>query len=152
MKQTLKGRLLNEKESLKLNNLLNNVLLSEQDSYTLGSSCELVAQVLTNGFENGLMFVDRKLDMLKSEDESNSYESLLLDLLFNRYSLRRVLLLNFDRNANKSIEKRFYNDSRLLKVSINSKTSEESNFDRIGAEAGVGFNVNVELKDVKNFK
>lgn len=139
---------MNEKESLKLNNLLNNVLLSEQDSYTLGSSCELVSQVLTNGFENGIMFVDRKLDMLKSEDESNSYESLLLDLLFNRYSLRRVLLLNFDRNANKSIEKRFYNDSRLLKVSINCKRSEESSFDRIGAESGIGFNVNVELKDV----
>lgn len=121
------------------------------DSYMLEACCALVGKVLSNTFKNGYMFVNRKLERLKTDDESISFETILLDLVFKRYRLERILLINFDRNANKSVQKRFYNDSRVLKVSINSKKSEESNFNKIGVASGIGYNVQIELNDVKNF-
>lgn len=110
-----KGRLLNDKEIAKLNALTNNTLLSEKDSYTLGSSCELVNRVVSSTNKNGLMFVSRGLDLLKSCC-STSFETLLIDQIQEKHDLKRVMVLNWDREANDHIETHFYADARSLQL------------------------------------
>lgn len=147
---TRHGRLLTDAEAHTLSSLTNNTLISETDNYTLGSSCELVGQLLTGAFENGLMFVNRELDLARN-CESFSFETLLVDILLERKGLKRVLVIDWDRLApsRRIIQNKFYTDQRVLNISIRPKEEDEARqFDQIGAETGTGFNINIEIKNV----
>lgn len=151
------GRLLTETEVHKLTTRVSpNTLLSESDSYTLGSCCELVSQVLSGenngGCENGLVFVNRSLDMTRNSTTTTSFETILADLVLEKHAhLKRIMLLDWDRTTSEPVKRRYETDPRLLTISISPRSDlDHSNrFDQIGTDAGAGFNMNIEINNVR---
>lgn len=108
-----KGRLLNEKEISIWQAQTNNSLISENDSYILGSSCQLIEQIVTNVVENGFIYVNRNLDVLKSVNaKSLNYETIIAQMAIEKHLLKRVLVLNWDKEPNLEVQDKFYNDSK----------------------------------------
>lgn len=73
----------------------------------LGSSCELVDNVVTSQSENGCIFVDEAL-----KDPDFNFETLVTELAIEKHFLKRVLVIDWDRNVNALVKKKFYEDSR----------------------------------------
>jgi hypothetical protein len=84
-------------------------LLDNEDAcYALGSSLELIDQILSeNNVKNGIGFIKSPKNI-----ERGSFESLLGDIVLKKHKLKRILFLNWDTTHNSNLQKRFYNDSR----------------------------------------
>lgn len=88
-------------------------MLSEKDSFILGSSLELVDALLNNSLDNGLMFVNRNLDLIKNSKNQNvNYETILTNLISAKHNLKRILIVDWDRQHNTNLQKEFYSNSR----------------------------------------
>lgn len=73
----------------------------------------------------------------------------------NKYNLKRVLIVDWDVHHGQATQRTFYDDDRVLYVSLHRYESGafwpeliESNYNCIGSDKARGFNVNVPLNNV----
>jgi len=107
-----KGRTLNEHEKLILiseEESRNSLLSNEEACFALGSSIELIDQILNenNSINNGIAFVKSFADI-----NHYTFESLLTEIVMEKHNLKRCLFLNWDIDHNLSVQKKFYESSR----------------------------------------
>ena len=73
--------------------------LSIFENYTLGSCSEMISQLLNENINNGIVFTN----------STTSIEPSLIDICIEKHNLKRVLVINWDRNQDKllNIQKHF---------------------------------------------
>ena len=101
---TKKGRSLTNEEKTILN--LKQEETNEDLSFSLGSSIELIDQILTDQINNGLGFVKTY------NTEKNSFESLIIKLILEKHKLKRLFYLNWDIKHNLDVQNKFYDNSK----------------------------------------
>ncbi len=108
---------------------------------SLGSTIEVFELILSGTLDNGLIFLNQP-----------SIQNQLIHYATNKYSKKRILVIDWDVGYNSQTQKSFYDNSRVLCVSIHQFQSDvspsDSDFYNIGDENALGFNVNIPLNNV----
>ena len=120
-----------------------------------GAGIDLVDDVLSGKVHNGMGLV-RPPGHHAMEDELNGFCGYNNIVIAAKSALdkglKKILILDFDLHHGQGVQRAFYEDSRVLYMSVHRYEEgrywphlRESNFDYIGSGPGTGFNVNVPL-------
>ena len=116
--------------------------LTKTDAFktTLASVLELTDQIINDDLNNGFAFL---------EGETSSYIlSVLLRFCIQKHNTKRILVVNWDAEHDSVIQEEFYDNPRVLNVSMHRHEcgSDASDFIRLGENNAKGFNINIPLK------
>ncbi len=108
---------------------------------SLGSAIEVFERILNKSVDNGLIFVNQA-----------SIQNQLIQYAIDRHNTKRILVIDWDVGFNAFTQKIFYDNPRVLRVSIHQfrggESPPESDFDFVGDENARGYNVNIALNNV----
>lgn len=82
--------------------LYNDLLNNKSDCFSLGSSMELIDQILDNKVNSGIGFIKLFKD----------FESSVVKLTLEKHKLKRILFLNWDIKHSFDVQDKFYNNSK----------------------------------------
>lgn len=124
--------------------------ISEEYNYALGSSSELIGELLNENLDNGACFLGKNNP---SNNAKNDFEivSLITKLAIEKHNLKRVLIIDWDKDHNLNLQKIFYDNAKVLNFSIhcykNGVNPMESTFNFTGEQTAKGLNANITLED-----
>ncbi len=131
----------NFKDEFKFVSNLDNSELTTSASFksTLGSVLELADQIINDDVNNGVAFLDNQT--------SSFILSALIRFCFQKHNMKRILILNWDSEVDSVIQDEFYDNQRVLNVSIHRQVEpvDKADFIRIGENNAKGFNINIPL-------
>ena len=78
--------------------------------YVLGSIFELLEQIINEKLNNALALVQNSVGLSVASD--SCLESLMAQHLMQKYGLKRILIINMDKNHNLTLQKKFYYTSK----------------------------------------
>ncbi|GFO44964.1 histone deacetylase [Plakobranchus ocellatus] len=132
---------------------------SENAKLTLGGVIDLVEAVVTEKVRNGMAII-RPPGHHAMKEEFCGYcylgnVSIATQLMLDKYHLQRILVLDWDVHHGQGTQYAFYNDPRVLFVSIHRyehgrewPNLREGDYDFTGDGPGKGFNINVPLNEI----
>lgn len=128
---------------------------------SVGCTVDLVDNILSDHIQNGMAII-RPPGHHAMKSEFNGFcffnnVAIAARYALESHNLKRILIVDWDVHHGQGIQKSFYNDPRVLYISIHRYQHgksfpflRESNFDHIGEGAGRGFNLNIPLNDTGN--
>nr|QDF21420.1 histone deacetylase 6 isoform X2 [Brachionus koreanus] len=130
----------NESEILLQSNQIDS---SESDKLTIGSSLQLISDIISQKFDNGFVFMHNS----SIQDITN----LITEITIAVHGLKRIMILDLDKNSDSKIQNKFYQSPKVLYNSIHQYidgvTAEEKQFSFIGDDQGKGFNINITMDE-----
>ena len=83
--------------------------MNEANSFVLGGSLELINNILTNKINNGVGFINK---INEQTSKVLSIEAVLAKYCIQKHNMKRVLILNWDKDHNLNLQNEFYNNSK----------------------------------------
>ncbi|RNA32151.1 Histone deacetylase 6 [Brachionus plicatilis] len=124
--------------------------------FALGSSIELLDHLMSGKVDNGFAII-RPPGHHAMHDEPNGYcyfnnAAVVAKTAIEKYSLNRILIIDWDVHHGQGVQYQFYDDPRVLYFSLHRydygnfwPNLRQSDFDYIGEKEGKGYNINIPL-------
>ena len=91
----------------------NHAIKSDDKStrYVLGSIFELLEQIISEKLNNAVALLENSRLSFSNESES-CLESFMAQHLIQKFGLKRILIVNMDKNHNLTLQRKFYHTSK----------------------------------------
>ncbi|XP_061195454.1 histone deacetylase 6-like isoform X1 [Saccostrea echinata] len=143
-------------EALKYDSVYFNQTTYECSLLSLGSTVELMEQILKKKVRNGMALIRPPGHHAMTEEFCGfcyfNNVAIAAKHALENFKLKKILIIDWDVHHGQGIQQMFYNDPRVLYFSIHRYEFgkfwphlRESDYDFIGEEKGMGYNINVPL-------